>query len=167
MKFLFLIPLLVMACSPDKSAPQSTAPTQTKTVKVENTKVAKKKPPSNTKPKANAAVADARYVIQFPASKTGAETTVSVRPLGDYKMNLDYPASLNVDKTDAPAPLAGQQKSPSALTEAQLKFVMPIETTKASDKGTSIKAMIDFSVCNAQACEMVEKEITWKVKSGS
>ena len=167
MRFLFLISLLIMACSPDNSKPEATQPVPTKTVKVKNTKTVKKAAPAKAKTSAEANVGDARYVIQFPASNEGTETTVTVRPLGDYKMNLEYPASLNLDKTNAPAPLAGQHKSPSALTEAQLKFVMPIKKSAGADKVTSIKATIDFSVCNAQACEMIEKEITWKVKSGS
>ena len=173
MKFLFLIALVTMACSPSKTDRETK---QKQTVKVTNTKTVApaanvKKAPVTAKPvakpNAKSAAGDARYVIQFPPSKKGTETTVRVLPLGDYKMNLEYPASLNLDGSAAPAGLAGKQKQPSELTEARLNFVLPLEKGAASMKDASIKATIDFSVCNAQACEMIEKEITWKVKSGS
>lgn len=170
-----MLALLTLACSGNETAKETNQSATVKAVKLENTQTetTKSKTPvkQNTeKPKSKVAksnVGDTRYVIHFPSSKDGRNTTVLVRPLGDFKMNLEYPASLNLDKTEAPKNLAGQSQSPTELTEAQLNFVMPVGEEASKRDGTKLKAVIDFSVCNAQACEMIEKEITWKVKSGS
>ncbi|MGB0646976.1 MAG: hypothetical protein ACPGQS_07365, partial [Bradymonadia bacterium] len=87
-------------------------------------------------------------------------TSVKVLPLADFKMNVDYPASLTVAKEQSLANLSGVRNEPAQLTEKQLQFNLAAQP-KAP---TTVKATIDFSVCNAQACEMVEKEITWTVK---
>jgi hypothetical protein len=106
-------------------------------------------------------VGDPRYVIQFPHGKD--QTEIKILPLADFKMNVEYPASLELDKALAIAPLAGQRKEPTHLSEKQLQFVMPAKTTEPVE----LKARLDFSVCNAQACEMVETEVKWTVKPGA
>ena len=175
MKWLPMLALLTLACSGNETTKETKQSATVKAVKVENTQTANPKrittvKQNTEKPNSKAAkahIGDTRYVIHFPSSKDGRKTNVLVRPLGDFKMNLEYPASLNLDKTEAPKNLAGQRQAPTELTEAQLHFVMPISEEAPSSNGTKLKAVIDFSVCNAQACEMIEKEITWKVKSGS
>ena len=166
MKYLSLIALLVLGCSPNKSTPtsntaKSNVPNQK--AKVEQPQ-AKKDTKPVAKPKAKTAIGDPRFVIQFPKPSEAPKTThVKVLPLADYKMNLEYPASLNLDKGLPASDLAGKRQEPTSLTEAALDFKMPIK----SDKELTMKAVIDFSVCNAQACEMIEKEITWTAKPGT
>lgn len=148
--------------SKDSAAPQKVTVTNTKTT------LPTKKAPSKALKKEPKTTGETRYVIQFPTSKSGQDTTVRVLPLSDYKMNLEYPASLKLDKTVAPATVAGKVISPAQpLKEAQLQFVVPVSNAKNAKTETKYKASIDFSVCNAQACEMIEKEITWTSKPGS
>ena len=175
MKWLPMLVLLTLACSGSETAQEinnrdtvntvAAQKKQTETPVPKTTVKREKEKPKSKVAKSN--IGDTRYVIHFPSSKDGRNTTVLVRPLGDFKMNLEYPASLNLDKTDAPENLAGQSQSPTELTEAQLNFVMPLGKEAPTSGGKKLKAVIDFSVCNAQACEMIEKEITWQVQSGS
>ncbi len=168
MRFVLILVSFCFACSSEKPAEMSgnkaalkteKASKSVKTVSKEPTKSTKKAAP-NPKPNSKT-LGDPRYVIQFPPSKDNTE--IKILPLADFKMNVDYPASLLLDKQLAIQPLAGQRKEPSHLSEKQLQFVLPAKT----DKPVELKAMVDFSVCNAQACEMVETEVKWTVKPGA
>lgn len=161
MRFTLALVTLCFACSTE---PSKTKQPSKVSVKTTNTKAkTDTAAPTAAKQLGNSgkttkAVGDSRFLIQFPSMK--GQTSVKVLPLADFKMNVDYPASLTVDKEQTLTSLSGVRKEPAELTEKQLQFNLPAKP-KAP---TKIKATIDFSVCNAQACEMVEKEITWMVK---
>ena len=162
MRFVLVLVTFCFACSSEKPAEKPTVKTALKASEAANKLVPKPVSKKQATPKNSAKkVGDSRYVIQFPQGKD--QTEVKILPLADFKMNVDYPASLELDKTLAIAPLAGQRKEPTHLSEKQLQFVMPAKTVKPIE----LKAKLDFSVCNAQACEMVETEVKWTVKPGA
>ena len=154
MRILSLIAVLCLACSNKSSTeaqePRETKNEQTTTSPVVNPKVASQKT-------ATPQVGDPRFMIQFPKSANGSE--IKIRPLADYKMNVDYPAALTVNATSKLTEIAGKRQEPSALTEKELGFKVSAQPTSPME----VKALIDFSVCNAQACEMVEKEVKWTI----
>ena len=172
MKFVFVFALFTVACSGGEKEMQAKAQPTTKKLKVENTKSSdnaqNKQPAKNTKGSVEIETGDAKYVIQYPTSKTGKSASVRVLPLADYKMNLEYPTFLNIDKSAPNAKLAGQSISPTKpFTEARLQFDVPLEGSTPTDKPVTLNAELKFSVCNAQACEMIKKKITLSTKSGS
>ncbi len=163
MKYLNLLALLLLACTANQPPTQPEQPVKP-TAKVKTVKTKPSKSKAKVPPTTKTTLGDPRFVIQFPKTTTSDKTTqVKVMPLADYKMNLEYPASLNLDKGVSDASLAGKRQSPSALAEGALEFKMPI----SGEKEMKMKAVIDFSVCNAQTCEMIEKEITWTAKPGT
>ena len=161
MRFALVLVSLCFACSTESSKTKEPTKASVKTTNTASKKTAAKpkaSKQSGTTTKTTKAMGDPRFLIQFPTAK--GQTSVKVLPLADYKMNVDYPASLTGNKGQPIASLSGIRKEPSKLTEKQLRFNLPAQPKKA----TEVKATIDFSVCNAQACEMVEKEITWTIK---
>jgi hypothetical protein len=159
MRFVLVMISFCFACSTDKPAKKADTKTPTGSEK-QVRKVAAPTIEASVKPAAKK-IGDSRFVIQFPTSKD--QTEIKILPLADFKMNVEYPASLVMDKTLPLDNLAGKRKEPSKLTEKQLQFVLPAKT----DKPVELKAMLDFSVCNEQACEMVETEVKWTVKPGA
>lgn len=159
MRFVLVLISFCFACSTEKPIEKTEVKVRLKAeeqVKRVTSQVAKKAAKAVTKK-----VGDPRFVIQFPSGKD--QTEIKILPLADFKMNVEYPASLVMDKKLALDSLAGTRKEPSHLSEKQLQFVLPAKT----DKTVELKGMLDFSVCNDQACEMVETEVKWTVKPGA
>ena len=134
---------------------------QASTVKKAN-KTAKKTDSAKAKPTAvKTNPIETRYALKYPKISNGDPLKIQIRPLGEYKINEEYPASLNFTQQSSKAP---QSATEQAKTAALLSFEVPKITKPAGDQPSEVKAVIDFSVCNKELCELIEKEISWTVK---
>ena len=104
---------------------------------------------------------ETRYAIKHPKISNGDPLKIQIRPLGEYKINEEYPASLNFTQQSSKAPQSAKEQ---AKTAALLSFEVPKITKPKGDQPSEVKAVIDFSVCNKELCELIEKEISWTVK---
>lgn len=104
---------------------------------------------------------ETRYALKHPKISNGDPLKIQIRPLGEYKINEEYPASLNFTQQSSKTP---QSAAEQTKTAALLSFEVPKITKSKGDQPSEVKAVIDFSVCNKELCELIEKEISWTVK---
>ena len=114
-------------------------------------------------------VAEKPYAIQVtpPAEgKIGSPLTARVRmePRGKYKVNLEYPAKLEVMGPMGAAPMRQTiaKGDASALTERELIMDASFVIGKGGEHKFSGK--LNFSVCTDALCELKSEDVTWTVK---
>ena len=138
----------------EKAGQPSTAPKPTSAVKKEASVSPK---PSSVKSNP----IETRYAIKHPKISNGDPVKIQIRPLGEYKINEEYPASLNFTPQSSKEPKSAEEKTKTA---ALLSFEVPKITKSQGAAPSEVKAVIDFSVCNKELCELIEKELSWTVK---
>mgnify|MGYP001270516155 CR=1 FL=1 len=172
--------LLSMACSsgtnaaPTKPASDQTAPAKASSDKagkaVKTTETAQPATAAKTAEVAKAkkkTFAELPFKIQYTqtaASKGEAsKTAVTVIPLDGYKMNKDFPNSLNLNPaTDAQLAKTKYSPADARLTDQALTF--GIDFTPAAVGSTQFSGTANFSVCNESTCKLFRGEkLAWTV----
>ena len=170
--------IVLFACSTKADRPSATPGQEAavKVAKIEGASTAKatkkavpkpKAPPPAQAPKAKQAFAEAPYKIRFvtkPAAP-GKEsaTTIEITPLDGYKMNKDFPTSLNVDGTaGAATPKLKFATGDAEITEQRVGFTVGFTPKNAG--ALAMTGTTNFSVCNERTCKLFRGEkLAWEV----
>lgn len=92
------------------------------------------------------------------------DVTITLRPLGGYKVNDEYPLSIRVQAPDS------VHVARPALTRADAKafdhdravFVVPVTARSAGDKALSFAAR--FAVCTPSTCEPGKQTVDFRLR---
>lgn len=113
--------------------------------------------------------ADESYTVTVtppPAGKVGEPLSAKIRvePRGAYKVNLEYPARLQVQGPLGAAPMRQELNRDDAQSLTEQELVM--EPAAAMGKGGEhrFSGKLSFSVCTDAVCEVKEKQVSWTVK---
>lgn len=101
-----------------------------------------------------------------PAGKVGQPLAASValKPLGEYKVNMEYPLRLTVNGPEAATPrkVVMRAKDAKKMTTAQVVLTPQTKVAKAGEH--AFEAEFRFSVCTEKHCELKTEKLAWKVK---
>lgn len=105
--------------------------------------------------------------IQPPSTgKVGQSVTasVSLKPLGEYKINMEYPLRLTVNGPEAATPrrVVLRAKQAKKMTKAGVLLLPQTKLAKAGEH--AFEAEFRFSVCTEKHCELKTEKLAWKAK---
>lgn len=94
-----------------------------------------------------------------------ATTTVTLTPLGEYKINMEYPLRLTVEGSadSTPKKLVLGAKQAQKMTEKGVVLLPKAKLGKAGDH--TFKAEFRFSVCTKKHCELMREQLSWVAKA--
>ncbi len=90
-----------------------------------------------------------------------ATTEVIVTPGTGFKINLEYPAKLNLAKVPQGAKVAATKITKGQMTVEKTRLVVPIRFTPEKAGSLSFEGELRFSVCTEETCQMPREAITW------
>jgi hypothetical protein len=102
------------------------------------------------------------------AAKVGEATTavISVTGLAPWKVNVEYPAKLEIVAAEGfTAPASPLRKDAAArLDESELRFELPLVPVEAGERAVVLK--VKFGLCNADRCITRESVQRWSYAVG-
>jgi hypothetical protein len=102
--------------------------------------------------------------VRAPAtSKVGAEATteVVVTPGTGYKINVDYPAKLLLQKVPEGTKVASQTVTKEQMQVDKARLVVPVRFTPEAPGEKQFEGELRFSVCTPQFCKMPTERVSW------
>jgi len=106
------------------------------------------------------------YAVKVEApspGKTGEPLTARVRlePRDGYKVNLEYPAKLEVMGPMGAAPMRQTINSGQAASLTEQELVMDASFTLGRGGEHRFSGKLNFSVCTETVCEVKSEDVSW------
>lgn len=99
--------------------------------------------------------------------KVGEEATTSITltPLGEYKVNMEYPLRLTVEGSadSTPQKVVLGAKQAQTMNEKGVVLLPKAKLGKVGDH--AFKAELRFSVCTKKHCELKREQLSWVAKA--
>lgn len=89
---------------------------------------------------------------------------IRVEPRGGYKINLEYPAKLEVQGPMGTAPMRQVINKGDAVTLNEKELVMAPAVTLGKGGEHRFSGKLSFSVCTDRVCEVKSEQLSWTVK---
>jgi len=112
--------------------------------------------------------ADDSYAVTVtppPAGRVGEPMSAKIRvePQGEYKMNLEYPAKLQVQGPMGAAPMRQVINRGDAQTLTEQELIMAPAAAMGRGGEHKFSGKLSFSVCTDAVCEVKNKQVSWTV----
>lgn len=109
------------------------------------------------------------YVLTVDPPKPGpaaqpARAQVRVVPKGVYKINLEYPAKLQINGPASASPQAFSLTNKDATQHSEAMLEFSPQVTFSEPGQYEFRGELKFSVCTAVQCEMKTEKVAWKAE---
>lgn len=157
---LLIVPLFVVSCKKEDTPQPSTG-----AVKQPAAVAAPKALPVAAKPKpAEAGAKSYRIELSPPREGKAGDSlvaTVTLVPLGGYKVNQEYPTKLSATAASGVQPASLTLKKTEAASFSEKGAVFKPAFVAAAAGKYRVDATFKFSVCTEKVCELKSEKLHW------